>query len=357
MKSHAAVLAKKGEPLKIVDVEVADPGAGQVRVKVEACGICRSDLHIIDTGEGVTFPCVLGHEAAGVVESVGAGVTTLKAGDRVILSWTPACGVCPLCLRGQPQLCRKLAMSTGNKGPLSTGGKSLDSFMGLGAFCRHVVVSEKMAIPVRSNMPQTQACLIGCAVMTGFGAAANTGQVRWGETVAVIGCGGVGLSAIMGARIAGAARIFAIDPIEERRKAALSVGATDALAPETATGTVMKETGGGADVAIECVGRSQTMMSAFMMTRPGGRAILVGLASFSDQLSVPAVMFLSEKSLKGSAYGSANPARDFPYLVSLADQRRIDLAVLVGKTRPFEEINEGIKEMREGKLTRVILTM
>lgn len=356
MKARAAILHKKATPLVLDEVEVSDPGPGKVRVKMEACGICRSDLHVIDTGEGVSLPCALGHEASGVVESVGAGVRQVKEGDRVILAWTPACGKCAQCVRGNTQLCQKLAMSTGKSGPLSFNGKPVDSFIGLGAFCEYTVVSESMVIPSQSDLPPTHSCLIGCAVMTGFGAAANTAQVRWGETVAVIGAGGVGLSAVMGARVAGAREIYAIDPIEERREAALKAGATKALDPAAATGTIMKETAGGVDVAIECVGRSQTMQNAFFLIRPGGRAILVGLASFADQLQLPAVMFLTEKAVKGSSYGSANPARDFPYLESLAAQERINLGLLVGKTRPFGEINEGIAEMREGKLTRVVMT-
>lgn len=356
MKSRAAILSKKQTPLTLEEVDVAEPGPGRVRVKVEACGICRSDLHALDTGEGIGFPCVLGHEASGTVELIGSGVTRVKEGDKVVLSWTPACGICAQCTRGNIQLCQRLSMSTGKSGPLSRGGMPVDSFMGLGAFSEYTVVPESMAIPCGKEIGHTHSCLIGCAVMTGFGAAANTAHVRWGESVAVIGCGGVGLSAIMGARVAGASKIYAIDPIQERRDAALSAGATDALDPAKATGIVMKETAGGVDVAIECVGRPQTMQSAFMMIRPGGRAVVVGLASFVDQLQIPAVMLLAEKQIKGSAYGSANPARDYPYIEALAAQGRVNLDLLVGKIRPFTEVNEGIAEMREGKLTRIVLT-
>ena len=247
-------------------------------------------------------------------------------------------------------------MSAGTDGPLTWNGQGLDRFMALGAFCERVVLPAKMAVPVASDMLASHACLIGCAVMTGFGASTKTAQVRWGESVAVIGCGGVGLSAIQGARIAGAARVYAIDPIEERRAAALHLGASDAFDAPEAVQRVVEMTAGGVDAAIECVGKSQTMLDAFNMIRPGGRAVVVGLASFADTLSIPPIMLLTEKSITGSIYGSANPAVDFPKLVSLYEQGRLDLEALVGKTRPLAEVNEGIAEMREGKLARVVLT-
>ncbi len=357
MKTRAAIVENREDALRIDEVELADPGPGHVRVRIEACGICRSDLHAIDGGESITFPAVLGHEAAGAIEALGHGVEGLTEGDRVILSWTPACGACPPCRRGEVQLCQGLRMSVGSDGPLTWNGRGVDRFMALGAFSEHVVVPTSMAIPIAGSIPATEACLIGCAVMTGFGATTKTAAVRWGESVAVIGCGGVGLSAIQGARIAGASRIFAIDPIEERREAALRVGATDALDIGDVVGQVVRATGGGVDAAIECVGTSGAMMDAFNMIRPGGRAVVVGLPAMSDTLNIPAIILLAtEKSVKGSIYGSANPAVDFPKLVGLHQRGRLDLSALVSKTRPLAEINEGIAEMREGKLTRVVLT-
>lgn len=355
MKTRAAIVEGKDRPLRIEEVDLADPAPGQVRVRIEACGICRSDLHAIDGGESVRFPAVLGHEAAGIVDGLGDGVDSLSAGDQVVLSWTPACGACPPCIRGEVQLCRRLRMSVELDGRLTWNGRGLDRFMALGAFCEYVVVPAAMAVPVGGVVPSAQACLIGCGVMTGFGAAAKTAAVRWGESVAVIGCGGVGLAAIQGARIAGAGRIFAIDPIEERRQAALAAGATEVLDVPDATQQVVTATGGGVDVAIECVGKSQAMVDSFNMIRPGGRAVVVGLASLADSFSIPPILLLTEKSIKGSIYGSANPAVDFPRLVALAVQGQLDLASLVSKTRPLDEVNEGIAEMREGKLTRVVL--
>lgn len=356
MKTRAAIIHEQGGGLTIEEVDIRDPGAGEVRVSVEACGICRSDLHAIDGGESVTFPAILGHEAAGAVEAVGAGVEGLKEGDRVVLSWTPACGRCAACLRGDVQLCRGVRMSAGTDGPVRWNGRGVDRFMALGAFAGHVVVPAPMAIPVTGRVPAHLACLIGCSVMTGFGAVTRTAAVRWGESVAVIGCGGVGLAAVQGARIAGAARIFAIDPIEERRRMALTTGATDAFDPSEAAGRVVRLTDGGADAAIECVGSPQTMSAAFSMVRPGGRAIIAGLAGFGEMLSIPAVMLLTERSIKGSIYGSANPAVDFPKLLELAEQGRLDLEALAAKVRPLAEVNESIREMREGRVVRVVLT-
>jgi len=352
----AAIIEAKGARLRVEDVELADPGPGEVRVRVEACGICRSDLHAIDGGEDVAFPAVLGHEAAGVIDACGPQVDGLTEGDRVVLSWTPACGTCPSCTRSKPQLCARIAMSVGSDGPLSWKGRGLDRFMGLGAFSQQVVVPENMAVAIVGEIPPEQACLIGCAVMTGFGAATKTAAIRSGEAVAVIGCGGVGLAAVQGARVAGADRIVAIDPLAERRQAALAVGATEAIQSPGAVASVVALSAGGVDAAIECVGRVETMREALEMVRPGGRAVVVGLADFGDRLEIEPLQLLFEKSIKGSMYGSADPQSDFQALVSLAEQGRLDLGSLVAKTRPLAEINEGIAETRDGMKGRVVIT-
>jgi len=356
MKTHAAIAFSPDADFEIREVDLAEPGPGEVRVKMQACGICRSDLSALEGKETVEFPVVLGHEGAGLIDAVGADVASVKEGDRVVLSWTPACGICPGCQRGELQLCAQINMTTGSTGGLSLDGQTLDRFMGLGAFSEHVVVPEAMAIPVHSTLEPPHTCLIGCGVTTGFGAAVNTAAVRWGESVAVFGCGGVGLAAIQGARVAGAARIFAVDPIEERRQAALEVGATDALDPTGAVKQIQTDTRGGTDVAIECVGKPSTMLDAFNAVRAGGRAIIVGLPAYTEMLELPAIMLLREKSIKGSVYGSANPGVDFQKIASLGESGQLDFGPLVDKTRHFSEINEGFAEMREGMLTRVVLT-
>ncbi|MBT5686386.1 MAG: alcohol dehydrogenase catalytic domain-containing protein, partial [Gammaproteobacteria bacterium] len=303
MKTQAAIAHASNKPFVIEEVELLDPKEGEVRVKISACGICRSDLSALEGKETVEFPVVLGHEAAGIIEAVGNGVSALKEGDTVVLSWTPECGACAACIRGQVHLCAGINMTTGSQGPLSLGGVTLDRFMGLGAFCEHVVVPQKMAVNVQSNLLPEYTCLIGCGVTTGFGAAVNTAGIRWGETVAVLGCGGVGLAAIQGARIAGASRIFAVDPIAQRRNVARQVGATETLAPEDVPKRIIQMTAGGVDCAIECVGNIATMQDAFHMIRDGGRAIVVGLPAFTEKLDIPAIMLLREKKLTGSIYG------------------------------------------------------
>ena len=356
MKTQAAIARSSNEDFNIEEVDLADPGPGQVRVKVHACGICRSDLSALEGKETIQFPAVLGHEAAGAIEAVGEGVTSVKEGDSVVLSWTPACGHCPACKRGEVHLCRGISMTTERKGPLSQGGEGLDRFMGLGAFCEHIVVPEAMAIPITSTLDPIHSCLIGCGVTTGFGAAVNTAAIRWGESVAVLGCGGVGLAAIQGARIAGAAQIFAVDPIAQRRQVALNVGATAAFDPSNAIEKIMAATSIGVDVSIECVGQTATMQDCFNLIREGGRAIVVGLPAFTELLTIPAIMLLREKVLTGSIYGSSTPSIDFQKIAALGESGQLQFEPLVDKTRHFSEINEGFREMREGKLTRVVLT-
>ena len=356
MKTQAAIVRKKNENFSIEEADLRDPLSGEVRIKVDACGICRSDLSVLEGKEIIEFPAVLGHEASGTVEAVGDGVSRVKEGDKVVLSWTPACGRCPGCLRGQVHLCQEINMTTHRTGALSQNGQGIDRFMGLGAFCEHIVVPENMAIPIDTNLPPHHTCLVGCGVTTGFGAAVNTAAVRWGETVAVLGCGGVGLSAIQGAKVAGAARIFAVDPIAERRSAALDMGATDALHPEDLTAEILANTNGGVDCAIECVGNVNTMRECFDLIRPGGRAVIVGLPGYTDKLTIPAIGLLAEKTLTGSIYGSCQPNSDFQKILSLSEAGQFKLGALVDKVRPFAEINQGFDEMRSGMLTRVVLT-
>ena len=356
MKTQAAIVRSAESPFSIEEVDLDDPGPGQVRVKMQACGICRSDLSALEGKETIIFPAVLGHEGAGVVEAVGAGVQTVQEGDDVVLSWSPACGECAGCKRGQVHLCQAINMTTGGHGPMTLGGQPLDRFMALGAFSEHVVVPERMAIAIHTDLQPVHSCLIGCGVTTGFGAAVNTAAVRWGESVAVFGCGGVGLAAIQGARIAGASAIYAVDPIVERRQAALRLGATEAFEPGDAVKEMVRASNGGTDVAIECVGNPATMLEAFLTTRAGGRAIIVGLPAYTETLELPAILLLREKSITGSIYGSANPAIDFQKIASLGDQGQLQFAPLVDKTRHFSEINEGFAEMREGSLIRVVLT-
>ncbi len=356
MKTRAAVVRSPDDDFLIEEVDLDDPQSGEVRVKMEACGICRSDLSALEGKETIQFPAVLGHEGAGVIEAIGAGVQTVKEGDRVILSWSPACGVCAGCRRSEVHLCDAINMTTQGVGPLKSNGQPLDRFMGLGAFCEHIVLPEKMAVPVETGLEPRHSCLIGCGMTTGFGAAVNTAEIRWGERVAIFGCGGVGLAAVQGAAIAGAATIYAVDPIAGRRQAALDLGATMALAPENAVKNILRETDGGTDVAIECVGQPATMADAFNSIRSGGRTIVVGLPAYTEVLELPAIMLLREKMIKGSIYGSSNPAIDFQKIAALGDREQLRFEPLVDRTLPFAEINQGFAEMRQGNAVRVVLT-
>jgi len=355
MKTQAAIVRNKNAVFSIEEVDLRDPLDTEVRVKIEACGICRSDLSALEGKETIQYPAVLGHEACGRVEAVGSAVSKLRQGDAVILSWSPACGQCPGCLRGQVHLCREISMSTGGAGPLSQDGQGIDRFMGLGAFCQHVVVPEAMAVPINSTIAPQHSCLIGCAVSTGFGAAVNSAEICPGETVVVLGCGGVGLSAIQGARVAGASAIIAVDPIAQRRAVASALGASDVLAPDNLVAEIHRRTGGGADCAIECVGNVATMQQCFEMIRPGGRAIVVGLPGYTDRLTIPAIGLLAEKTLTGSIYGSCQPSTDFQKILALSETGQFNFEPLVDKVRPFSEINQGFDDMRQGLLTRVVL--
>jgi len=262
--ARAAIAFERGEPLRIEEIAVRDPRPGEVRVRISACGICASDLHVWRTGEGIGFPAVLGHEAAGVVEAIGANVSEVSEGQHVVLAWVPRCGVCRACRAGRTHLCE--AMRTdGDDGSLLLGGTSLGRYMSVAGLSERVVVGERAAIPVPEDLSLRSVCPVGCGVITGFGAATITGAVRWGESVAVFGCGGVGLSAIQGARIAGAGQIIAIDPNPARLELARRLGATDVVSPENGDPVVQvhAQSEGGVDLAIESVGSAAVVRAGF----------------------------------------------------------------------------------------------
>ena len=351
--TRAAVAFERGEPLRIEEVTVRDPGPGEVRVRVVACGICASDLHVWRTGEGIGLPAVLGHEASGIVEATGPGVREVSEGQGVVLSWIPRCGTCRACRAGRTHLC--VAMQTDARdGSLLLGDRPLGRYMSVSGLSERVVVSERAAIAVPDGLSLPDACPIGCGVTTGFGAAVITGDVRWGESVAVFGCGGVGLSAIQGARIAGAARIIAVDPNPTRLDLAKRLGATDVLssADEDPVGTIRARTEGGVDLAIESVGSAAIVRQAFDATAPGGRTVAVGLTSFVEEVSVPMVSLLLDKSVRGSIHGSADPARDFPKLFGLAARGQLRLEDMSGPDYPLEDVNDAFEALANGRAVR-----
>ena len=357
MKIRAAILESVGADLEVREVDLSDPGPGEVLVRVTASGVCRSDLHIRNTGERVDLPVVLGHEGCGVVEAVGEGVESPAVGDTVVLSWTPECGHCEYCLGGRPNLCRDVNSSPA-AGHLSHQGRVLNRYMSVASLADHAVVRARQAVPVPPELPPEQACLIGCGVMTGFGAAVNTAGVRPGATVAVFGAGGAGISAVIGARIAGATTIVSIDPEPRRLEAARTHGATHTIegSGRDAVRQVHELTAGGADFAVECVGRAAVMLDAVNAVRPGGTAVVVGLPLLEDTVPMNPLLFLQEKTLRGSLYGSATPHRDFAMIARLALDGRIDLASIGDAVYPLDGVNEAIAAMERGEIVRPVIS-
>jgi Zn-dependent alcohol dehydrogenase len=364
---RAAVLERAGEPLRVWDdVEIAGPRPGQVRVRVTHCGVCHSDLSIADGAFPAPVPIVLGHEAAGVVDAVGEGVVDLSPGDRVILTPVPPCGRCYWCVRGEAALCVEAAGITTNtfadgSTGLSRGGERIYRGVNLAAFAEHVVAPASAAVRVERDVPLEIACVIGCAVQTGVGAVLNTARVPEGATVLVMGLGGIGLSAVQGARIAGAARIFASDPLPERRKAAESFGATDLLDPgaDDVAARVREATGVGADYAFETAGRASLVQTGLQATRNGGTVVCVGAAPIAEKIEIaPAALFtVTEKKLLGCLLGSSNSLREIPRLVSLWRTGRLDLAGLVTARRPLAEIDAALADLRAGRGIRTVLSI
>ncbi len=361
----AAVLNTQGEALAIEDIDIEHPRHGEVRVSVRNCGVCHSDLSIMDGVFPAELPIVLGHEASGVVEEVGEGVHALAPGDHVILSPVPACGVCYGCLRGEPGTCANVSGIQTNSLPdgrtgLARGGEKVMRGVGVGAFAEMVVTPESGAVKIDSEVPLDVVCVIGCAVQTGVGAVLNTAQVEEGATVLVMGLGGVGLSIVQGARLAGAARVIVSDPISERRDVAAAMGATDEIDPtkEDVITRVHELTNGiGADYAFDAVGRAALIEAGLWATRSGGTTVCVGAAPIDESISFgPAALFtMSEKKLMGCALGGCQSRRDIPRLVALWQAGRLDFEGLITGRRPLSEINEAAADLRAGRGVRTVL--
>lgn len=350
--TESAVLERPNQPLRIVEVDLEAPRTGEVKVKIGATGVCHSDISVFTERLPSPMPVVLGHEGAGTVAEVGEGVTDLAPGDRVVLSWLAQCGECFYCVKGQPQLCEKAGVAFA-KGALLDGstrysrnGQGIFQMAGLGTFSRHCVVPARSAIKIPETIPLTSAALIGCGVLTGWGAAVNTASIRVGDAVAVLGCGGVGLNAVQGARMAGASTIVAVDVHDERLQLAQQLGATHVLKPsDTIAREVRALSGGrGVDVTLEVAGRQETVTGAVKMTRRGGQVVLVGAAADDVKVTVPAFsgLVMTEKIIRGSLYGSSNVRRDVPRLVQLYEAGILKLDELVTKVFPFQKVNDAV---------------
>ena len=364
---RAAVLEQAGKPLVLHDdVTIAEPRPGQVRVHVRHCGVCHSDLSIADGVFPAPTPVILGHEAAGVVDAVGADIAGLAPGDPVVLTPVPPCGTCYWCVRGEPGVCVNASMIVTNtfrdgSTGLARGGDVVFRGVGLGAFAEYVLVPEAGAIKIAPDVPLDVACVIGCAVQTGVGAVLNTARVEPGASVLVMGLGGIGLSIVQGARVAGAARIIAADPVVERRAAARRFGATDLLDPETAdvVREAFERTGVGVDYAFDAVGRASLVQAGLAATRNGGTTVAVGAAPMDDAITIaPAALFtISEKKLVGCTLGICHAVRDIPRLIALWRAGRLDLEGLVTGRRPLAEINQAMDDLRAGRGIRTTLAI
>ncbi|TME54086.1 MAG: Zn-dependent alcohol dehydrogenase [Chloroflexi bacterium] len=367
MRIIAAVLPGTSAPIEVRELDLAAPRAGEVLVRLHASGVCHSDLNAIDGTSATRCPAVLGHEGAGVVEAVGAGVE-IKPGTHVALSWMPSCGRCEECVRGYTHLCRNAwgGMSHGGlldgTPRLAWDGRPVYHYSYLSTFAEAAVVPEQCVIPIPDTVPFEVAALVGCAVSTGVGAVWNTAGVRPGERVAVIGCGGVGLSAVLGALAIGASPVIAVDLSEQKLELARSVGATDTVRwadSADATARAIKDaSAGGVDYAIEATGRPEAMQAAFLACRPRGAAVLIGIARGDAMLTLPAIEIpRSERRILGSAYGSARPERDFPRILQLYAEGRLPLDRLISHRMPLAETAAAIDLVRMGTAVRAVLQL
>ena len=353
------IARSKNAPVELVDIVVPDPGPGEVVVDVEACGVCHTDLSYRDGGINDEFPFLLGHEAAGRVEKIGEGVTNVEVGDFVVLNWRAVCGECRACKKGQPWYCFDTANAT-QKMTLAEDGTELTPALGIGAFIDKTLVAAGQCTKVEES-DAAAVGLLGCGVMAGFGAAANTGQVERGESVAVIGCGGVGCAAIAGAEIAGAARIIAVDIDDAKLETAKKFGATHTINSKNvdAVEKIRELTGGfGADVVIDAVARPETYEQAFYARDLAGRVVMVGVPTPDLKIELPMIeIFGRGGALKSSWYGDCLPERDFPTLVDLYLQGRLPLEKFVSERIGLDGIEEAFHKMHDGKVLRSVVIL
>jgi alcohol dehydrogenase len=368
VRIRGVVLEQTGGPLTLSELELAPPGREEVLVRLRASGVCHSDYNAVDGTSENPCPCVLGHEGAGVVEAIGEGVTRVRVGDHVALSWTPWCGACEECARDLPQLCSTVwpAMGTGGlmdgTPRLSRNGDAVYHYSFLSTFAEACVVPERSCIAIAQDVPFDVAALVGCAISTGTGAVWRTAGVQEGDRVAVVGCGGVGLSALLAAVAVGAEPIVAVDAASQKLDVARSFGATDAVewqgSAEATADAVREVSGGGVDYAIEATGRPEAMEAAFLSTRNRGAAVLIGIPREDAVLSLRALTIpRMERRVLGSIYGSTKAERDFPSALDLFREGRLPLDRLISHRLPLEEAERGFELMHSGDAVRVVLEL
>ncbi len=356
---RGVVAMAKGEPVSMQIITIPDPGPGEAVVKVQACGVCHTDLHYREGGINDEFPFLLGHEAAGIVESVGEGVTQVAAGDYVILNWRAVCGECRSCLKGKPQYC--FATHNATQKMMLADGTELSPALGIGAFCEKTLVAAGQCTKVDPAARPEAAGLLGCGVMAGIGAAINTGEVGRGDTVAVFGCGGVGNAAIEGSRIAGASKIIAVDIDDAKLELAKTFGAThtvNSLNGDAVEAIRELTDGHGVDVAIEAIGLPQTYEQAFYARDLAGTVVLVGVPNPEMKIELPYIeLFGRGGALKSSWYGDCLPSRDFPMLIDLYLQGRLNLDGFVSETIELDQVEEAFHKMEGGGVLRSVVVL
>ena len=355
---RAAVLRSIPGELVIEDVEVDTPGPREVLVKTVAAGVCHSDHHYLVGKYSTPLPTVMGHEAAGIVSVVGDQVTHVRPGDHVVACLSVFCGHCEYCLTGRMALCTQdgTARAPGSS-RLYQGDELVHPYSAIGAFAEQMLLHENALVRIDADIPLTSAATVGCAVVTGLGAVFNTARVRPGETVAVIGAGGVGLNVIQGSVLAGAGRVYAIDVFESKLEMADRFGATDVV---VSTGdmaeSLLETTGGGVDFAFDAVGMKSTAEAAFSVLRPGGTAVLIGMIPEGVEISLPGVDFLYEKAVRGSNMGSNRSRVDIPRYLDMYRAGRLELDALISRTRPLEEISQAMADLEAGSVARTVIT-
>lgn len=355
----AAVLREINRPLEIEEVAIANPGPREVLIRTGATGVCHSDLHFVEGLYTYPLPLILGHEAAGTIEAVGELVDYVRPGDRVICCLSVFCGTCERCTEGRTVLCPRtgLTRAPGDTPRLSQHGQEINQFANLSSFAELMLVHENAVVKIDQDIPFEQLALIGCGATTGLGAALNTAAVRPGSSVAVIGCGGVGLNAIQGAALAGALRIIAIDAVETKLTLAQEFGATDVV--DASGGGVVEKirdlTGGGVDYSFEAIGKKETAEQAFHMLRAGGTATIIGMIPQGTKIELDGPSFLRERRIQGSSMGSNRFRTDMPRYVEFYRQGRLKLDELVTRRLPLEEVNAAFGYMKEGSVARSVI--
>ena len=356
----AAVLFEAKTPLSIEDVSIDKPAAHEVLIRTAAVGVCRSDLHFVDGAYPHAMPTIPGHEAAGIVEAVGSEVRALKPGDHVVTCLSTYCGECEFCVTGRLSLCISSAVRRpkGAAPRLMLGDRPIAQMLNLSAYAEQMLVHEHACVKIDPEMPLDRAAILGCAVTTGAGAIFNAAKVVPGETVCVVGCGGVGLAAINAAKIAGAGKVIAVDPVGDKRDLAMKLGATHAVdaSSDTAADEVIEITRGGVHHAIEAVGRPQSAATAVKVLRRGGTATILGMMPLSEKVGLSALDLLADKSVQGALMGRNHFPVDLPRLVDFYQRGLLDLDTIIADRMPLEAINDAFDELRRGDTTRTVIT-